>query len=329
LTLAAHVAVMHPTSNIGAAHPVSGFGGDIEGEMARKVENDTAAWARSLAQSRGRNSEWAKKAVLESAALTAGEAKQAKVVDLLSASMDQLLSDADGRIVLVRDQPWRVTTAGAAVVDFDRNPQQRMHALLANPTLVYLLLLLGILGVYVEMQNPGMIVPGVLGAACLFVVFGVQTLPLNSLGLLLIGLSAVLFFAEVYVTSFGVLSVAAIAALVAGSSMLFDVTGSSFRLPTSALWGTALSFSALVLWIGNKLLRAKRQGATSGTEVMVGSEARALSPIAPGKRGKVFFDGSYWDAQSEEDVAEGQRCRVERVDGLLLHVSPLLETDGS
>jgi membrane-bound serine protease (ClpP class) len=322
LTLAAHVAAMHPTSNIGAAHPVTAFGGDIQGDMADKLENDTAAWARSLAQSRYRNSDWAEQAVRSSESLTAREAVEMRVVELLAPDMATLLEQADGKVVSVLDAPWRVTTQGARVEVFEPDLRQRAHSLLADPVLVYLLLLLGIVGIYLEFHNPGMLLPGVLGAACLFVVFGVQALPLNSLGLLLIGLSGVLFFAEVYITSFGLLSAGAIACLVLGSSMLFEVEGSSFRLARWVMWTIAALFSAMVLFIGRKLLQVKRQGATSGLELAVGAEAEVVRAIEPGSLGKVLFDGAYWDAAASVSLEPKVKCRIERVEGLVLYVTP-------
>jgi membrane-bound serine protease (ClpP class) len=321
LVQASHVAVMHPTSNIGAAHPVGAFGGDIEGTMAKKIENDTAAWVRALAQSRSRNSEWAEQAVVKSESVTAREAERLGAIDFLAVDEAELLARADGRIVDVRDAPWRVTTRDAKAVPFERNLKQTAHAVLADPVLVYLLLLLGILGIYVEIQHPGLFLPGILGAACLLLVFGVQALPLNSLGVLLIVLSALLFLAEVYVTSFGLLSVAAIGALLAGSFMLFDVEGSSFRLNPAVVWATAAGFALLVLSIGRKLLTARHQGATSGLATKLGQEAVVLELIPEGGRGKVAFDGSYWDATSSTRLEPHTRCTVDAVDGLLLHVN--------
>ncbi len=326
LVLASHVAAMHPTSNIGAAHPVGAFGGEIEGTMADKVENDTAAWARSLAQAHARNSEWAQRAVTASAAITAREAEHMHVVDLLAASTSELLERADGRIVRVGEQPWRVSTARAKLVPFEPDLRQRAYAMLADPVLIYLLLLLGILGLYVEFQHPGLLLPGILGATCLLLVFGLQALPLNSLGVLLIALAALLFVAEVYVTSFGLLSVTALVCLIWGSSMLFSVEGSSFRLSRWVIWTTAGTFAAIAVLIGQKLLAIRRQGPTSGTEAAVGKPAEVCQTIAAGGTGKVLFDGTYWEATSEVTIPAHARCRVDAIEGLLLRVSPLPST---
>lgn len=322
ITMASHVAAMHPTSNIGAAHPVTAFGGDIQGTMAEKVANDTAAWARSLAQARGRNSAWSEQAVLQSSSITAAEAQAQKVVDLLAPDVARLLTAADGKTVAVRGEPWRVSTGGSEVALLEPSARQRLFAALANPGLIYLLLIAGALGLYVEFSSPGLIVPGLLGALCLGIVFGLQSLPMNSFGLLLLGAAAVLLIAEVYVTSFGILVLLGLGCLVLGSYMLFDVPGSSLRLSPLLIGGTTLTVAGLGAFFGYKVLRTARQGATSGTEAYVGRSAEVAQAIAPGQPGKVFFDGTYWNAVSTATLAAGQLCRIEAVEGLLLHVVP-------
>ncbi|MET0412998.1 MAG: NfeD family protein [Polyangiaceae bacterium] len=322
ITMASHVAAMHPTSNIGAAHPVSAFGGDIEGTMAEKVTNDTAAWVRSLAQARGRDSAWSEQAVLKSSSITAAEAQAQKVVDLRAPDVARLLTAADGKTVAVRGEPWRVSTAGSELVLFEPSARQRLFAALANPALIYLLLIAGALGLYVEFNSPGLIVPGLVGALCLGVVFGLQSLPLNSFGLLLLGAAAVLLIAELYVTSFGILALLGLGCLVLGSYMLFDVPGSSLRLSPLLIWGTTATVAGFGAFFGYKVLRTMRQGATSGSETYVGRPAEVVQPIVPGKPGKVFFDGTYWSAVSTATLEVGQPCQIEAVEGLLLHVVP-------
>jgi membrane-bound serine protease (ClpP class) len=323
LALAAHVTLMQPTSNIGAAHPVAAFGQDIKGDIGKKIVNDTAAWARSLAEARGRNEQWAEKAVRESVSLTATEAVAQHVVDGTALDVSDALAKADGRVVEVADKPWRVTTRGARVVRFELGFSERLYEALSSPGLVYLLLLLGLLGLYIEFQHPGLIVPGVLGAAALGVVIGVQMLPLNGFGLLLIGLAGVLFFAEVYVTSFGLLGAAGVACLVAGSYLLFDVPGSAVRLSTWTIWSVALTLSATLLFIGYKLVAIKRQGATSGSETLIGMAAEVVEAIRPDVPGKVFFGGTLWTATAASALERGERCRVVSRSGLTVRVAPL------
>jgi membrane-bound serine protease (ClpP class) len=323
VVLASHVAAMHPTSNVGAAHPVTAMGGDIEGSMGDKVLNDTAAWARSLAQARGRNAQWAEQAVRESVSSTASEALANHVVDLLADGTAPLLAAADGKVVAVRETPWRVTTQGAERVRIEPTARQRLYAALANPVLVFLLLVVGALGLLVELSSPGLLLPGVVGVLALSVVFGLQVLPMNGFALLLLGVAALLFAAEVYVTSFGLLSVAGLACLAIGAYLLFDVPGSPLRLDLRVIGATVLGVSAVIAGVGFKLLQVRRQGATSGPEQFPGREARALEAIAAGGQGRVFFDGSLWNATSTRALARDQSCRVTAVEGLLLHVVPI------
>lgn len=322
VTLASHVAAMHPTSNIGAAHPVSAFGGDIEGALEQKIVSDTAAWARSLAQARGRNSAWAEQAVLASKSLTAQEAKLERVIDRLAPDLPSLLDAADGLIVAVQGQPWRVSTRGAERMDLELTARQKLYAALSNPVLVYLLLIAGAFGLYVELTSPGLIVPGLVGALCLALVFGLQSLPMNRFALLLMAAAAVLLIAEIYVTSFGILSVAGLTCLVLGSYMLFDVPGSAVRLSPIVIWSTTLAVAALGVLVAFKLVGTLRQGATSGTEAFIGRSASVTEAVGPGRTGKVFFDGTLWNATSTSAISAGQPCRVVAIEGLCLRVEP-------
>jgi membrane-bound serine protease (ClpP class) len=327
LTLASHVAAMQTTSNIGAAHPVAAFGGDIEGNMGEKVVNDTAAWARSLAKARGRNDAWAEKAVRESVSLTASEALENQVIDLLVDDSPALLAAADGRVVMVQNRPWRVTTAGATLLLIEPTARQRLYSLLGNPALVYLLLIVGAIGLLLEFSSPGLIVPGVVGVLALGIVFGLQVLPLNAFALFLLGAAALLFIAEVYVTSFGLLGLGGLVCLAIGSYLLFDVPGSSLRLDPKLIAATLLSVLVVFFTLGYKLIQIRRQGKTTGPETWRGQSARVIEPIGPGQDGRVFFEGSIWTARSALPMARGQRCRISAVDGLLLHVEPVSDPD--
>lgn len=323
VTLASHVAAMHPTSHIGAAHPVAAFGRDIEGSMGEKVLNDTAAWARSLAQARGRDGTWAEKAVRESVSATASEALERRVIDLLAADASAALGAADGRVVSVRDHPWRVTTRGAEIVRVDPTARQRLYIALGNPVLVYLLLIVGALGLFIELTSPGLIAPGVIGVLAMATVFGLQVLPMNGVGLLLLGVAALSFIAEVYVTSFGLLAIAGLTCLTIGSYLLFDVPGSSLRLAPSVIWATVLAVLSIGAGFAYKLVQIRRQGASSGPETWLGRDARVTVAIPAGGLGRVFFDGSLWNATSPVALERERLCRVARVEGLLLHVLPV------
>jgi membrane-bound serine protease (ClpP class) len=323
ITLAAHVAAMAPATNIGAAHPVGAFGSDVQGEMARKVENDAAAWARSLALTRGRNPEWAEKAVRESAAIPAEEAVKAGVVDLLAVDLTALLGAVDGREVEVAGTRRRLETAGIAVRQVEMTGRQKLVKHLANPNLMYVMLLAGLFLIFLELKNPGLIVPGVVGVLLLALVLGVQILPVNWLGVLLILAAAALFILEIYVTSFGLLSAGALACLIVGSYLLFDVEGSTFRVDPAVIWSVALTFGALLLVVGYLLVRAKRQGPTSGVEAMAGEEAVVYERITPAEPGTVRARGAYWSASAGSELEPGERVRIVRVDGTKAIVEPL------
>jgi membrane-bound serine protease (ClpP class) len=215
-----------------------------------------------------------------------------------------------------------VSTRGAEIVRIEPTARQRLYTALANPVLIYLLLIVGALGLFVELSSPGLIVPGVVGVLALSIVFGLQLLPMNGFALLLLGVAALLFVAEVYVTSFGLLSIAGLACLAVGSYLLFDVPGSSLRLDLRVIAATLLGVLLVIVGFGYKLVQIRKQGATSGPERFPGREARVVEAIEAGGQGRVFFDGSLWNATSPVALRRDQPCRVTAIDGLLLHVAP-------
>lgn len=322
ITLAAQVAAMAPTTHIGAAHPVSLFGGGGDDEMRRKIENDTAAWARSLAQTRGRSADWAEKAVRESASLPADEALQAHVVDLIAPTVEALLDSIDGRTVQVGTDSVQLHTAGARIVDLQRTGRQRLMDVLADPDLAYLTLLLGLFLLFLEFKSPGLVVPGVVGVLLLLLVLAVQVLPVNWVGVLLILGSVALFITEIYVTSFGLLAAGGLVCLVVGSYLLFDVPGSSLRVAPQVIWSVALAFSALLLGVGYLLVRAQRQGPSSGVDAMVGEVGVLTQGVGPGRPGRVLLRGAYWNAAAAQELAEGTPVRVVRMESTRAFVEP-------
>lgn len=315
ITLASHLAVMAPTSNIGAAHPVGMFGGDVEGNMGKKVENDTVAWARSLANTHGRNADWAEKAVRESESLTAQEALDSYVVELLAADVNELLTKATGKKVKLGEQEVELRLEGATLIPFELTGPQKVGSFLANPNLTYILLIVGLLGIFLEVKNPGMIIPGVVGGICLVLVFGVQALPINWLGAVLILGAAVLLIAELYVTSFGILTALALLFLVSGSYLLFDVPGSAVGVDPLLIWTLAFSFVAIALAFGYFIVRIQRQAPATGAESMAGEVGSVWESIAPERPGRVFLRGSYWVAEASEELPAGTPVRVVRMQG--------------
>jgi membrane-bound serine protease (ClpP class) len=310
ITMAAHVAAMAPTTNIGAAHPVSLFGGDLEGDMADKLENDTAAWSKAIAQTRGRNVGWAERAVRDSESLPAEDALAQDVVDLIAEDLPHLIAELDGWRTELNGQERVLVTANARVERLEMSGRQEVVNFLANPNLLYILLLLGLLLLFIEYKNPGLIVPGVVGALLLILVLGVQVLPLNWVGVILILGAAALFVAEIYVTSFGLLSVGGLTCLILGSYLLFDVEGSNLRVDPRMIWGLGISFAALLLAIGYLLVRAKRQGATTGVEGMRGETAEVYKRITMFEPGQIRFRGAFWKATADEVLEPGTKVVV-------------------
>jgi len=319
ITLAAHVAAMAPGTNIGAAHPVNLGGGKMDETMAEKVVNDASAYIRSIAEKRGRNAEWAEGTVRESLSASAEEALEKGVVNLVVPDVESLVRNLDGREVELPSGPVTLATRGAVIVRHEMPLRLRILGVITNPNIAYLLMLAGILGLYIEITNPGTVFPGVLGAVCLVLSFyALQTLPVNYAGVLLIVLAMVMFLLELKVPSFGMLTVGAVISLLAGSLMLFDSPDPFLRvslwvmLPSVAVFST---FFALVAWF---VVRAHRAKVITGREGMLGLEGTALSDIDP--TGQVSIHGEIWQAEAEDPIHAGEAVVAVGVEGLRLRV---------
>ncbi len=331
ITLAAHIAVMAPGTNIGAAHPV-GIGGDGSGDtsrvMAAKVTNDAAAFARTLAERHGRNSDWAERAVRNSISATETEALRENVIDFIASSRDSLLLLLDGRVVNVNGRSDTLHTAHATVREKPVGFRLKLLSIIGDPNIVYILLLLGIYGLFFELYNPGAILPGVVGSLSLILAFySLQLLPVNWAGVLLILLALILFILEIKVTSYGLLSVGGVVAMILGSLMLFDGAARTqgvrvgLELIISASIVTALFF-AFIVGMG---IRAQKRKVATGKEGMVG-EIGTVS-IALNPRGKIRVRGEWWDAESETPIPVETRVRVVGVmENMVLKVEPVKET---
>jgi membrane-bound serine protease (ClpP class) len=321
VTMAAAVAAMAPGTNIGAAHPVGGSGEDIGKDMREKVENFTASLVRTIAQQRGRNVDWAEKAVRDSVSITEREAVKLKVVDLIADDVGDLLARVDGRTVDVQGHPVVLHTAGAAVHRIDMRLRQRLLDLIANPNVAYLLMMAGLLGLYVEFTNPGVVAPGVAGVICLLLAMAaLQVLPINYTGLALIVVGVAMLVAEAFLPSFGVIGVGGIVAFVLGSLLLFDTPDSTVRVDRGIIAGAAVSlggYAAVVAWL---VLRSQRARARVGAEGMIGELGRVRRVLVPARRVKVFVHGEYWDADTDEPLEVGDAVEVAGVDGLSLRV---------
>jgi len=310
ITLAADFAVMAPGTNIGAATPVGiGIGGGMDETMKNKAVNDAVAYARSLAEQRGRNADWAERIVRDGASTAASTALELKVIDLVAESRSELLSQLDGRRYLREGRELRLQLAGAEPVFREMSWARRILDTVSNPTIAYLLMMLGILGIFFEISQPGVILPGVVGAfALLLALFAFQALPVNFVGVLLILLALVLFVLEIKVVSYGMLSVAAVAALTLGSLMLIDSPDPIMQISRSVIFATVASCTGFIIFCLWFVARAQRRRFVSGREGMIGEHGRAVTAVHAS--GKVFVHGEYWEAVAEEPVAAGSDIEV-------------------
>jgi membrane-bound serine protease (ClpP class) len=333
---ACHIAAMAPATHLGAASPVA-IGGRGSGEdgqadeggergtttMERKALNDAVAYIRSLATLRGRNADWAEQAVREAATLTAAEALQQGVIDLVVPDVAALLEQSDGRSVQVTDEAeMRLATAGALVEAVEPDWRQRFLTVITDPNVAYILMMIGIYGLLLEFYSPGVLVPGVAGAICLLLaLYAFQVLPISysGLGLLLLGIA--LMIAEAVSPSFGVLGLGGVAAFVAGSVLLFDasVPGLRLALPVVAAFAV-VSLGAVLVLIG-AAVRGRRQAPVNSLDDWVGTEARAAETFV--REGLVQIRGELWRARSSALVQRGQRVRVTAVDDFVLTVEPV------
>jgi membrane-bound serine protease (ClpP class) len=320
ITIAAHVAAMAPATNIGAAHPVAAGGGAIDKESMRKIENDAAAFIRSVARERGRNVDWAEKAVRTSVSATEREALKLGIVDLVADNLGELLERIDGREVKTASGVVTLRTRGAAVRPVEIGWRDRFLAVITDPNVAYVLLMLGMLGLFFELANPGVILPGVIGGICLILAFfAFQTLPINWAGLLLILFGIVLLIAEIKVVSHGVLTIGGVIAILLGSVMLVNTS----ELPIRVAWTVIIPVVAVTAGIFafaiSAGVRAQLQRPTTGAAGLLSEVGEVKTPIDP--EGEVLVRGELWTAVANgPGIGVGERVRVIGVEGLKLRV---------
>ncbi len=330
ITVAAHVAVMAPNTAMGAAHPVSiGQEGEatVSSTMEEKVVNDAAAYIRSIAESKGRNIEWAEKAVRESVSATEQEALELNVIDMVADNLDALVAQLDG---------LEVTMLGGAVITLDTTDvtinnvpmtgiEDFLYAI-SDPNIAYLLLSLATLGIMVELSNPGLIFPGVIGAiSLLMALFSLGMLPVNYAGLLLIVLAFGLFIAELLTTSFGLFTAGGIAALVLGSLILFK-GGPLFQVNPWLIGSISVTIGGVFVFVIGRILKSRHYKPATGWEELIGKPARVTASLAP--EGMVLFRGERWKAVTEEGPVEpGEEVIIDSIDNLKLHVSRKKESE--
>ncbi len=325
ITIAADIAAMAPGTHIGAAHPVAGAGEQLDPTMAKKMASDLAAAARTWATGRGRNAQLADEAVRESRSFTETEAIGANppLIDLVAKDVPDLLAKLDGRTVRRFDGRTVVLhTSGAQVVPLEMNWRQKLLSTLAHQNIAYILLTLGMLGLTIELWNPGAVLPGVAGGLCLLLAFFTfQVLPVNYAGVALILFGIGLFVLEVKVASHGVLSAGGILSLLFGSMMLMDTSAPEFKVSLSVILPVVFGFSAILILLVRLAVASQRRRPATGDAGMVGEAARVMTAIEPGVPGRVATHGEIWTATSADAVAEGEEVVVVAVEGLTLRVS--------
>jgi membrane-bound serine protease (ClpP class) len=324
ITMAANIAAMAPTTHIGAASPIQ-LEGKMDATKERKAMNDLAAFARGIAEKRGRNAQWAEEAVRKAVSATETEALKLKVIDLIAPDIPSLVKAIDGRTVDLLIGKKTLKTAGAEVITKKMGFRDKLLGIISNPNIAYILMILGFYGLYFELSNPGAIFPGVAGAICLILAFyALQTLPINYAGLMLIILAIALFIAEAFITSHGVLGVGGTIAMLIGSVMLIDSPAPVLQISWAVII-PAVAMSAIMFIITVTIaVRVYREKPTTGKEGLTGMVATAKTDIL--SDGQVFMRGEYWNAWSDEPIKKGEQVIVIAVEGLKVKVRKQTKT---
>jgi membrane-bound serine protease (ClpP class) len=331
---ASHIAAMAPGTNLGAATPVQiGAPGPKEADkekpaepapMTRKAVNDAAAYIRGLAQLRGRNPEWAERAVREAVSLSAEEALKQRVIEHVAADLPALLAQLDGRTFTALERKTNLQTAGASIVDYQPDWRVRLLAAITDPAIALLLMTIGIYGLIFELTNPGTAVPGVLGGICLLLaLYALQLLPVNYAGLALILLGLAFMVAEAFLPSFGSLGLGGVVAFVAGALILIDTEQPGFGIPLSFIVTVAVTSALLIAGITSIALKSRRRAVTGGPDDLVGDIGRVVAGDT--LEAWVLVRGETWRAESDVPLQRAQRIRVVARKGLRLRVEPLTD----
>ncbi len=319
ITMAADVAAMAPGTNIGAAHPVGAGGKDIGGTMSEKIVNDMVAQAKSVAQKRGRNAKWVEQAIRKSVSVTETEALKKNIVDLVARNTDELIASLNGR--KVKDKGV-LTLENIEKIIIKENLRTRILRAISNPNIAYILMMIGLAGLYFELSHPGAVFPGVIGGIALILAFfALQTLPVNYAGILLIVLAIIFFIMEMKITSYGLLSVAGVVSLLLGSLMLFKGDTPEMKVSLQVLLPTIGLISGFFIVVAGLVFRAQISKPASGARGLVGEIGTVKKALTP--EGKVFVHGELWNARAKQAVDENARVRVVRVVNLMLEVEPV------
>ncbi|MGH7851582.1 MAG: NfeD family protein [Thermodesulfobacteriota bacterium] len=343
ITLSANIAAMAPGTSIGAAHPVSispskeeperksgpdedtgedkqskksdgsPVGDNAERDiMGEKLENYASSFIESIAEERGRNVEWAEEAVRKSSSITATEALKMRVIDLIAPDLDSLIKEIDGKKVKLPGGEKTLRTNDSEITRIAMNAKQKLVDILSTPDIAFLLLSLGSLGLLLEFYNPGLVFPGVAGAVCLLMGFvSFQILPFNYAGIALLVLGIALFISEIYVSSYGVLTLGGLTSFALGALLLFDTPESDLRVGFDVVIASTLAFGLFFAYVIFYLIKAQKLTPRMGFEGIIGKEGSAVSEIQA--VGKIYIDGEYWDAESEQLIQKGDRIKVVEV----------------
>jgi membrane-bound serine protease (ClpP class) len=324
IMMAAHIAAMAPSTNIGAAHPVSMQGG-MDSTMSGKVTNDAAAFIRSIAGKRKRNLEWAEQSVRQSVSITEDEALQQKVIDIVATNEQDLLQKIDGKTIEVNTGTKTLHTANAKVERVEMSFIEKMLDMISDPNVAYILMMLGFYGILFELYNPSILVPGIVGVICLILAFySMHTLPVNYAGLALIVFAIILFILELKIVSHGLLSISGVVSLILGSMMLIRTT-STFEFARIS-WSVILTTSAVTtlffLFLIGLGIKAQRAKPVTGAEGMIGELGETLARLEPS--GTVRVHGEIWKAETLSGyIEQGQPIKVTAIKDLKLYVEPL------
>jgi membrane-bound serine protease (ClpP class) len=323
ITYAAHIAAMAPQTNIGSAHPVGAGGADIDSTMSEKVTNDAVAKVKTLARKRGHNVEWAEDAVRKSVSITEYEALEDTVIDYVAKDFDELLALVNNDTVETVTGTEILHTENAETRNIDMGFANRILEIITNPNIAYILMAIGMLGIYFELANPGSILPGVIGGISLILaLYSFSVLPINYAAAALIGLSIVLFLLEVKVTSYGILGGGGVISFIIGSLMLVNDTKFPFKgISLSVIIPTAIVFTVFFFLAAYMSLRTHRRKVTTGEAGLRGETGTAKTEVGP-KGGTVFVHGEHWNAVSDSAITPNSKIRVIGVEGMILKVEP-------
>ncbi len=322
ITMSAHIAVMAPSTHIGAAHPVSLGEGKESKTMGEKIVNDTVSYIKTIAKTRGRNVDWGEKAVRKSVSITEEEAVKLNVVDFISPNIQELLSKIDGKVVKFDGVTRTLLTKGVQPRSLQMSWRYRFLDIISNPSIAYILLMLGIYGIFFELSNPGAILPGVVGGIFLILAFyALHMLPINFAGLALILFAILLFIAEIKVVSHGLLAVAGVISLLLGSLMLIDTPTDYMRISLSVIIPAVLVSAVFFIFAVTMAIRARLSKPTTGMEGLIGEIGIATTSIAP--EGKVSIHGEFWNVISDQNIERGEKVQVFGVANLKLKVKKI------